>query len=101
MAFGIRASNHPSQYATTERPPVCPCARCFHGDSEERALREACRAPAKELSDIIIVPVGHRLRLSNPFAGLAAGSGRFGHALGKRRSIDTVASDMRPLTKIE
>lgn len=91
MVFGFRVSYHDSQRASAQRPPVCPCARCFNGAGEEQALREACQSPARTLA-----PVGH---IKTPGADAAPTAKRFGFALGRRRSDGSVASDLWPLRK--
>lgn len=104
MVFGLRASYHSSQLASarpaSREPPICPCAQCFNssaaGGGGQDLLRAACASPARELR----VPCGHGHHASNPFAGLYDRTrlGLIG-GLKRRRSTDTMASDMRPLRK--
>lgn len=97
MVFGIRVSYHDAQKASASRPPVCPCARCFNA-SDDMSPRLTYRSPAREVR---IPPCGHHATTS-PFSGLMGASSRkmkIGFGLGRRRSVDTVASDMRPLQK--
>lgn len=105
MVLGFRVSYHNSQIASAQgsrTQPICPCAACFNGTGEHETLRAACDAPAREIR----TSSGHHASL-NPFSGLtsssdsASGSGRtksrLGFGLMRRRSVDTMASDMRPL----
>lgn len=103
MVFGIRASYHSSQLASasTRPTPICPCASCFNsssaggGQQQHPSDLEAARAsPAAEAR----IPYGHHA--PKPFSGLYDRT-RLGLIAGlkRRRSVDTMASDMRPLRK--
>lgn len=85
MVFGFRVSYYGAQSAGANRAPLCPCARCFSG-GEHEVLRAGCRKPAKEVTRL----VGSRIHKA-----------RIGFRLGRRPSVDSLASDIRPLRKAD
>lgn len=79
MVFGIRAWYYDD--ARADGRPLCPCASCFGGGCQ-------AEAPAKEVTRALLV-VGRRVHKK-------ARTG-FGFTLRRRPSLDSLASDTRPL----
>lgn len=96
MVLGIRVSYHDAQKASASMAPVCPCATCFSG-GEHAMLKAACETPAREAR----IP-SHKSHTSTTTSlarlmGSHIHKTRIGFRLGRRPSVDTLASDMRPL----
>lgn len=83
MVFGIRAWYYND--ARADGRPLCPCASCFGGGCQ-------AEAPAKEVTRALVGRRAHKT--SKARIG-------FGFTLRRRPSLDSLASDTRPLREEE